>query len=267
MVTDTSRRLTYSVSTSGGPWLTVNPTGGRTPGTITVSVNAANMTANTYYGTIQVSAGDGSKSSVPVTLTVTSGGCGTACGGTTTMYAQPYVYDPNSSGTVAALWVDRLGVPTANLSSTGDPGLVLSKNAIPNATAPTGSLAGAYIRNVTGPLTELGFDYRDGGQCTATSPHFVVVASLSGTHVLGGCSTGTITAGPVTGWKRVRFNMSAAMQASLGILPGDTVSSLTLVLDYGPESGATAAGGLVVIDNIDVNGKFAGRGSSTSRDD
>jgi hypothetical protein len=218
------------------------------------------MSQGTYSGMIMVSASGLKSINVPVTLSVTAGSCTYNCGGTTTMYAQPYTYDPNSSGTVAAFWVDHLGVPTTNYSSTGDPGLVLSKNASPNATTPTGSYTGAYIRNVSGSLTELGYDYREGGQCTATSPHFVLVVS-SGTHTLG-CSTGTSTAGPVKGWIRVRFDL-----AKLGLLPGDTVMSLKLVLDYGPESGATAAGGMVVIDNIDVNGKFVGKQSTQRRDD
>ncbi len=221
------------------------------------------MSPGTYSGMVQVSAPDAGNSTVPVTLTVTPyTGCGAACGGTATMYAEPYVYDPSSSGTLTALWVDRLGVPTGNLASTPNPGLVLSKY----ATSPAGSLTGAYIRNVQGSLTELGFDYLEGGQCTATSPRFVIVASTTGTHVLGGCSTGTITAPmigttPVVGWKRVRFNMSATAQASLGFVPGDTVTSITLVQDQGPDPAvAGSAGGLVVIDNIDINGTFAGRG-------
>jgi hypothetical protein len=219
------------------------------------------MSQGTYSGMIMVSASGLKSINVPVTLNVTSGTCVYNCGGTMSMYAQPYTYDPTYSGTVAALWVDHLGVPTANHSTTGDPGLVLSKNASPNATAvTTGSYAGAYIRNVSGSLTELGYDYREGGQCTATSPHFVLVVP-SGTHTLG-CSTGTSTAGPVKGWIRVRFDL-----AKLGLLPGDTVTSLKLVLDYGPESGATAAGGMVVIDNIDVNGKFVGKQSTQWRDD
>src|SRR6266576_1487877 len=188
-VTNTSGKVWYSVSTSGGAWLTASPTKGRTPGTITVSVNAYSMSPGTYSGMIQVSTQDAGSKTVSVTLNVPS--CVSNCGGTgTTIYAAPYVYEPSSSGTLAAQWVGRLGVPTGNLLFPVDPGLVLSKN----ATAAAGSIAGAYIRNITGSLTELGFDYREGGQCTTTSPHFVVVTSLSGTHVVGGCSKGTITA-------------------------------------------------------------------------
>jgi hypothetical protein len=206
----------------------------------------------------------------PPPTTPPPGRCDEDCGGNAaTMYAQPYVKDPNSSGTLTALWVDLLGAPTGNQSSTGNPGLVLSKNATlhptANASAPGGSQAGAIVTNVQGlsPLFELGFDYRDGGQCTDTSPRFVVVTSDTKTHVVGGCSKGKITAAPMMGWTRVRFDLTdAKVQSDPAIVPGDTVTSITLVLDQGPEAGSTAAGGLVVIDNIDVNGTFVGKGSS-----
>jgi hypothetical protein len=142
--------------------------------------------------------------------------------------------------------------------------LLLSKN----ATAPAGSLVGAYIRNVTGSLTEIGFDYRAGGQCTTTSPRFLVVTSDAVTHVIGGCSKGTTTplmmgTTSIMGWNRVRFSLTDPLQVSPALVPGDSITSITVVLDYGPESGATAAGGMVVIDHIDINGTFAGRGAST----
>jgi hypothetical protein len=235
-----------------------------------VSVNPTNMSAGSYSGMVHLTASGSNNSNVPITLNITSQrGCGNGCGGSSkSMYAEPYVNDPSSSGTLAALWVDRLGIPTDKQMSTLDQGLVLSKS----ATAPTGSQTGALIKNVQGSLTELGFDYRDNGQCTATSPRFVVVTTDSVTHVVGGCSKGTITAAPAMGWKRVRFKLTdSAIQTSPAILPGDSVSSITLVMDQGPETGPTAAGGLVVIDNIDINGSFVGKGQAaptyTHRDD
>jgi hypothetical protein len=251
--------LTYSVSTTGGPWLTVTPTSGATPGTVTVSAKGTNMSRGTYSGTVYVNAPGATEKSVPVTLNVSSTSCDDGCGGyTSTMYAQPFVTDPTFSGNVAAVWVDHLGEPTATPST--NVGLVLSKNAL----ATSGTQAGAHILYYQGTsLTELGFDYRDGGQCTATSPRFIVVTTDSITHVVGGCSKGTTTAAPVIGWERVRFNLADTTQTSPAITPGEQVSSITLVMDEGPEAGPTAAGGLVVIDKIDVNGTFAGKASST----
>jgi hypothetical protein len=217
------------------------------------------MSRGTYTGTIYVNAPGVTEKSVPVTLAITSTtGCDDGCGGSgATMYALPSVIDPNSTGNVTALWIDHLGVPTG---SSTDAGLVLSKN----ASAPAGTQAGALIRNYQGSLTELGFDYREGGQCTATSPRFVVVTTDGTTHIVGGCSKGTTTAAPVVGWKRVRFNLADTTQTSPAITPGEQVSSITLVMDEGPEAGPTAAGGLVIIDNIDVNGAFAAKVASRS---
>jgi hypothetical protein len=170
------------------------------------------------------------------------------------MSAQPYTYDPTLSGAVTSVWVDGLGMPNGHQSNSHDPGLVLSKN----GGAPSGTLAGATITNFSGSLSELGYDYRSGGQCTTTSPRFVVVTTDNVTHVVGGCSKGTITAAGVAGWNRVRFNLAETSQSNPAITPGETVSSITLVLDLGPEAGSAAAGGLVVIDDIDINGAFAG---------
>jgi len=245
----------YSASTSGGPWLTVSPASGSFPGAIAVSVNPAGMSAGTFSGMIHLSAPGATTLSVPVTLDVTSATtCTSDCGTTsTTVYAEPFVLESSSTGGVAALWVRDLGMPAGASANTGDLGLLLVKN----TNAPTGSQAGALVKNVQGSLTELGFDYRVGGQCTATSPRFVVVTSDAVTHVVGGCSNGTVAAAPVVGWERVRFNLADTAQTSPAITPGEQVSTITLILDEGPASGAAAAGGLVVIDNIDINGKFA----------
>jgi hypothetical protein len=118
-----------------------------------------------------------------------------------------------------------------------------------------GSEAGAVVQYAQGlSLTELGFDYRDGGQCTATSPRFVVVTTGNVVHTVGGCSKGTIQNAPLAGWKRVRFNLNDPQQTTPPIAPDLMVDKISLVLDQGPEAGAGAAGGLVVLDNIDING-------------
>jgi hypothetical protein len=224
------------------------------PGAIMVSVNPAGMSTGIYSGAIHFSSSGASSITVPVTLNVTSTStCDEHCGNNTSAaLAEPYVLDASSSDTLMALWVEHLGIPTNAAATTGDLGLLLSKT----ATAPSGSLAGALIKNFQGSLTELGFDYRDGGQCTATSPRFIVVTTDAVTHTVGGCSKGTSTAAPVVGWHRVRFNLADITVTSPAITPGEQVSIITLVLDEGPESGAEAAGGLVVIDNIDINGAF-----------
>ena len=224
-------------------------------------MNPAGMAAGTYGAQINITAANGKTATVNVALIITSGSCDDGCGGNTgTPYAAPFVSDPNSPGTLSAQWVNLLGMPTNN--SNGNPGLVLSMD----VSAPQGSQTGATITNVQGPLTELGFDYREGGQCTATSPRFIVVTTDSVTHTVGGCSKGTMTT-PMMGWTRVRFNLTDQAQTSPVILPGDSVSSITLVMDQGPETGSSSAGGLVVIDNIDVNGTFVAKAPPRNRHD
>src|SRR2546425_45167 len=258
MITSTGTPLSYKASYSGGSsWLTVSPTGGTTPGTISVSVNPAGMPAGSHSGTIDVSAPGAKSISVAVTLMVTSpasddddndeGGHGLG------LRADAYVYDPTHSGAVAAQWVDGVGVPMHNA---GDQGLLLSKNASGSAEAQ----AGAVIKNAQGlTLTELGFDVRDGGQCSAGSPHFVVVTNDDVTHVVGGCVKGTTQTSLAIGWKRMRFDPSKPELASPPITPGQQVKSIAVVLDQGPEAGANAGGGLVVLDNISINGKVVAK--------
>ena len=256
-LTTTGTSASYSATTSGGAWLSATPASGALPGALTISVNPSGMSAGTFSGQINLTMAGASIVNVPVTLNVTSTTtCSENCGtNSTAVLAEPYILDTSSSGTLAALWVSHLGIPTSAVATTGDFGLLLSKN----AAAPAGSQAGADLKNVQGSLTEIGFDYRDGGQCTATSPRFMVVTTDAVTHTVGGCSKGTTTAGPVIGWQRVRFNLADITQTTPAITPGEQLSTVTLVLDEGPESGTAAAGGLVVIDNIDINGTFAGK--------
>jgi hypothetical protein len=111
------------------------------------------------------------------------------------------------------------------------------------------------IRNAEGiTLTELGYDIRNGSQCTASSPRFVVVTSDDVVHKIG-CSTGTAQPSPATGWKRLRFDPSNPAQTAPAITPGSKVKSIHIVLDDGPETGAS----MVVLDNININGTFIGQ--------
>jgi hypothetical protein len=103
-------------------------------------------------------------------------------------------------------------------------------------------------------ITELGYDIRTGGQCTATSPRFVVVTTDDVVHKIG-CSTGTAQPAPAAGWTRLRFDPASPAQTSPAIATGSKVKSIYLVLDNGPETGASMA----VIDNININGTFIGK--------
>lgn len=73
-VTATPTNLAFTVSASGGTWLSAAPLSGTTPGTVNVTVNPAALTAGTYNGTVTItsSGATGSPQMVPVTLMVSA---------------------------------------------------------------------------------------------------------------------------------------------------------------------------------------------------
>jgi hypothetical protein len=143
--------------------------------------------------------------------------------------------------------VSGAGVP--NAEDPTDPqnqGLLIVKS----SSASTKASAGVVISNIDGTaLTALGFDIRNGAQCTSRNPAFVVVTSDGVNHVVGGCSKGSKQPSPVQGWTRLRFDPSNPAQTTPPIAPGATVKSIHLVLDEGPDAG----NGMVMLDNILIN--------------
>src|SRR5439155_9861934 len=51
-VTASPAALSFTASTSGGTWLSAAPMNGTTPGTVSVTVNPASLTAGTYNGNV-----------------------------------------------------------------------------------------------------------------------------------------------------------------------------------------------------------------------
>lgn len=74
--TSPSANIGFSLSSStasGGNWLSVTPASGTTPGSVSVSVNPAGLSPNTYDGSIVITGlGTNSPLTIPVTLTVTA---------------------------------------------------------------------------------------------------------------------------------------------------------------------------------------------------
>jgi hypothetical protein len=254
-ITSTGAPLTFSATSHGGSWLTVSPTTGTTPSTLSVTVDPHGLAAGAYSGVISLTSGS-QRAAVAVRMYVaTSGGeGGPGTEAEVRLSAVPMVNDPAGSEAVGAEWLNAAGVPTGKSAENGvtNSGLALTKT----AKAPLGTSAGAMIvpaESLT-TLTELGFDIRQGTHCTASSPHFVVVTSDDVTHVLTGCANGTTQAAPAPGWVRMQFDPSNAIQAKPAIAPGQAIKSIAIVLDEGPEASPHVGGGLAVIDNITVNG-------------
>jgi Viral BACON domain len=270
-VTSSASPLSFTAAPHGATWLSVTPSGGTTPATLSVSADPTGLASGTYTATIQLTAQGGGGLNVPVVLKVVSSNDGggevddggsddgtgsgaTGSGGGTSdaaIHAWPYAYDPASTNSVAATWLDGTGTASTATVDSRQQGLLLSKT----SAASNQAQAGVVLRTVEGmTLTELGYDIRNGGQCTAMSPRFVVVTSDDVVHKIG-CSTGTSQPAPAAGWKRLRFDPTNPTQTSPVIQSGSKVKSIYLVLDGGPESGAS----LVVLDNIDINGTLIGK--------
>jgi hypothetical protein len=248
--------LGFTAAAHGGTWISVTPSGGTTPGSLSISVDPTGLASGTYTGNVYIAAQGATGVTVPVVLRVASGDDdgegddGSGGRGGDRFHAWPYAYDPAGSNTVAASWMDGTGA-SSTATATADSrnqGLLLSKT----SSASNQAQAGVVIRDVENiSLTTLGYDIRQGGQCTAKSPRFVVVTTDEVVHKIG-CSAGSTQPAPATGWKRLQFDPTQAVPA---IAPGTKVKSIHLVLDDGPESGAS----MVVLDNVNLNGKLIGK--------
>ncbi|HEV8438677.1 MAG TPA: hypothetical protein VGT40_11325 [Methylomirabilota bacterium] len=161
--------------------------------------------------------------------------------------------------TVHAAWVTHDGLPDAGKS---DHALLLAKS---GATANCAS-AGAKVYKVEGiTLTELGYDVRDDGDCSANAPRFEIVMSEDGLHTVGcadGPVTETLTDRRDQSWSRKRWSADDLADGALASPPitpdSGTVVSITLVFDDG-EDASDESTGHTFVDNIDVNGTLMGK--------
>jgi len=244
--------LSYTAAGFGSSWLSVSPSGGTTSGKISIAVNPAGLPTGTYAAVVQISAPGSRAIDLPVSLNVGTSGEGGGGGDDSAIQAMPITSDPTQSGSVNAKWVSGAGVPDAHASDPQNQGLLITKT----STSDTKASAGIVINNADGlALTALGFDIRNGSQCTTRTPAFVVVTSDGINHTVGGCSKGTKQSSPAQGWTRLRFDPSNPAQATPPIASGTTVKTIQLVVNEGPEAGS----GMVILDNILVNRTVIGK--------
>src|SRR4029079_9620455 len=114
-------------------------------------------------------------------------------------------YPAGTPGGVVAQWDNSTGNP--------QPSILLQKNVPTSDCSAAGvdiitSLEGQPVSN----LTELNFDYKDGGHCGAGAPRFDIQTE-SGTAVTLGCVYGTST-DLGNGWTHVEFD-SAQIAAAV----------------------------------------------------
>ncbi len=241
--------LSFTADVYGGSWISVTPSAGTTPGTLSVSAYASGLTAGTYSCVIKVSAG-GTTKRVYVVLVVARGdddGGGTG-GGHDDSAVTPFHLDPGATGTTDAIWMDGYGV-VASAKDPSNQGLVLTRN----PSAPKAAIAGAVLKGAAGSqLSTMSFDLRSDSECSAQGPQFIVVTADEVVHKAS-CASGTVQSLSVPGWQRVSFNPADAHQLTPAVAPGMAVKTIALVMDHPTGSG------MAVLDNINVNGRYVVR--------
>lgn len=159
--------------------------------------------------------------------------------------AKAFTEDPDETDTVVAAWLTHVGLPDAGKSNHA---LFLQKD---TETA-TNALAGAKIKwlkdKLVTDLTELGWDYMNGGHCTANAPRFVI--TVDAVEFTFGCSSGTASPAPddPVNWTRVRFDLSTLPTTG-------TIEDAKIIFDEGTDAGT----GQIYLDNIDINGSLIGK--------
>jgi uncharacterized protein (TIGR03437 family) len=160
--TGTSAPFTASfVPSTGGNFLTVTPSSGNTPATLTLSVDAAvssTLVAGTYTGTVQVSSGSGAAQTVAVTLLVSPTGTPVVLSVVSGASLQPGAVSP---GEIVTLFGNGVGPATP---ATGTSFTPTSSDTVPTTLADVT----VTFNNVPAPLI-----FVAAGQINAIVPYEV----------------------------------------------------------------------------------------------
>jgi len=167
---------------------------------------------------------------------------------------------PAGTDTVTAKWDNTTGNP--------GPSILLEK------LGPTANCAAAGVDIVTpleggsvAALTELNFDFKNGGHCGAGAPRFNV--QVDGNTYFLGCSGGVHTPTSNPNWTHLEFGL--AQFAAAGIPAAGTLEDVYIIFDEGsdtPTGGTIGTAGTVYIDNVSVNNDVVGSPTSPlSKDD
>jgi uncharacterized protein (TIGR03437 family) len=232
-------------------WLTVSPTTGSTPGTLTVSANGAGMAAGTYSDTITITAGSTS-ATVPVTLTLLSGSA-------SSIVASPLALVFNQT-----VGQTSFGVQSIQLNAAVATTFSASTTATWLAISPTTGTTPATLTVTESPVGMTAGTYSSsimvlGGTATVVIPVTLNLtlpangitatpASVSFTQILGGAApssqTVQLTATAATSYTVTKTQTWLTVTPSSGTTPG------SLTLSVSP-SGLVAG---TYSDTITVNG-------------
>lgn len=196
------------VPSTGGNFLTVTPSSGNTPATLTLSVNAAvssTLAAGTYTGTVQVASGTGAVQTVAVTLVVSPAGTPVVLSIVSGASLQPGTVSP---GEIVTIFGNGIGPATPATGTSFTP---------TNGVVPT-TLANVTVtfNNVAAPLI-----FVSQGQINAIVPY--EVAGQTSVPVViknNGTTSATFTV-PVTAVTPAIFSLSDNGSGQGAILNSD----------------------------------------------
>ena len=242
----------FTASVSGAAWLSVSPSSGTTPATLTVTARVTGLAAGTFTGHIIVT-GNGVTRSVPVTFTVNSTAptlnvspgtlsfSATAGGTSPASQSLSVTASPNASFTANVSGATWLSVSPA----TGTTPATLTVTA-----RVTGLAAGTFTGNIV--VT--------GNGITRTVPVTFTVSSASTLNVSPGTLTFSATAGgtspasqslSVTASPNASFTASVSGAAWLTVSPatGTTPATLTVTASVTGLAAGTFTGNIIVTGN------------------
>jgi uncharacterized protein (TIGR03437 family) len=169
--------FTATPSSSGG-WLSVTPSGGTTPATLSVSVNPGGLQGGTYSGTIALSAASGTlQLNIAVTLTVVS----TLPEIQKVVNAASYVQGGIAPGEIVTVFGTSLG-PAAGVGATIDQGYIPTTLATVQVT----------FNGYPGPIL-----YAGGGQINTIVPYELTAGSNASVEVIFGAGRSNTVTVPV----------------------------------------------------------------------
>lgn len=188
-VTASPTNLAFTASASGGTWLSAAPTGGTTPGTVTVTVNPASLTAGTYNGTVTItsSGATGSPQMVPISLIVSV--TSTRQLNTTTSSSYPNFlidakgnYDVVWTDTIAGVFFSRSTNQGTNFPSNvmipGSAGAALQPQIVVDATGNNIDVVWAQSTSTAGSYNVFFSRSTNGGTSFSATPTPLTTAAL-----------------------------------------------------------------------------------------
>jgi len=167
----------YSATQSGGNWLKLNVTSGMLPGSVSVSVDAKNLTAGAYEGMLNVHLGGAAPVVIPVSVVV---GTVTAPTVTAAVNAASYANAALAPGQIATIFGTNLGLGGLKVTFDGAEARILYATAGQIGVVVPASVAGKTQTNIQAAY----------GTATSTAFSKPVVAAAPGIFTTNASGTG-----------------------------------------------------------------------------